>query len=288
MFDRLAFVFGEAMIALRRNGFMTFSAITTVAIALYLLGGLGLIYLKATDYAKTIPGKFDTRVFLKDGTDKATIKETAKVIRQIPGVSSVTWIPRTLAWEKERREHPELTAGIDNPYPDSYKVTLNDLEKSDSVDDAIRALPAVAEDGVQKLGREEQLIEQILKLLGWLSSAGALLLISAGILIFNTIRLAILSRRIEIRIMQLVGASRLTVAVPFFIEGLVQGLIGGLIAAAFVWASYSTIGLRLHQSFEDLAWAPFPASTMFLVMAVVGSIFGAFCSLLAIRVRHHA
>jgi cell division transport system permease protein len=203
------------------------------------------------------------------------------------GVSSVSWVPRGKAWAKYRLEHPGLTQGIDNPFPDSLKVNLSDLEKADQLEDEIRALPAVdpSPDGVRRLAAEQRLIEQLIKLLGWLSSAGILLLAIAGILIFNTIRLAILSRRIEIRIMQLVGASRLTMGIPFLLEGLLQGLVGGILAALFVWATYGTIGYRLHQSL-DLTWPPFPATSMAVILAGVGAGFGALCSLLALRVRH--
>src|SRR5580700_2917825 len=100
MLDRFAFVFGEAWIALRRNGYMTFAAVSTVAVSLFLLGGLGYSYMRAVDYARSSPAKFDTRVFLLPGTYKETISATAKQIRQIPGVGSFAWIPRANAWAK--------------------------------------------------------------------------------------------------------------------------------------------------------------------------------------------
>src|SRR5580658_7798538 len=111
MLDWIGFVLSEAMIALRRNGFMTFAAVSTVAVSLFLLGGLGYTYMRALDYARSIPGKFDMRVFLRPGASPETISGVAARMRAIPGVVSVAWIPRAKAWEKEIADDPALTAG---------------------------------------------------------------------------------------------------------------------------------------------------------------------------------
>jgi cell division transport system permease protein len=286
MFDRISFVVGEAMIALRRHSFMAFSAVTTVAIALYLLGGLGFAYIKAISFAHSIPGKFEMRVNLRDGINYRDIKETAASIRALPGVATVTWIPRGPAWQAYRMQYPERTEGIDNPFMDAFKVTLNDLAKADAVAGQIRSMPAVrpTDDGVRYMKKEQELVQGWIDLLAWLSWVGVLLLFISGILIFNTIRLAIISRAIEIRIMSLVGASRLTMAVPFLIEGFVQGLLGGVLAGLLVWASYHFIGSYLHQSWGTV-WPDFPAAPTVAFLATVGAAFGAACSLLALRVR---
>jgi len=291
MFDRIMFVIGEALIALRRNGSMTVSAISTVAIALYLMGGLGFAYRKAVDYADTLPGRFETRVFLKDGVKTKSISDTATKIRAIPGVAGVSWIPKDKAWAKFKQDNPKLTQGmdIDNPFMDSFKVTLKDLNLSHDVERQIAQISTVRpEDGVQSLGPQQDLIEQlVIKPLGWLSYAGALLLLISGILIFNTIRLAIISRRTEIRIMQLVGASRLTMGIPFLIEGILQGVVGGVLAGAFVWLSYQTLQSQIRLAFAP-NWAPFPGTYMITVLGGIGAAFGALCSMLALQWRPKA
>ena len=87
MLDRFEFLVGEAMVALRRNGLMTFAAISTIAVSLFLLGGLGYAYLRIEEFARTLPSKFEMRVFLREGTNYAQITETATAIRQMPGRS---------------------------------------------------------------------------------------------------------------------------------------------------------------------------------------------------------
>ncbi|MBI3722189.1 MAG: hypothetical protein HY248_06505, partial [Fimbriimonas ginsengisoli] len=111
MFDRLEFLFGEATMALRRNVLMALAAITTVAVSLFLIGGLGYVYFRIDEYARTLPGKQEMRVFLRSGAPYAQITETAKQIRAMPGVASAVWMPKEKVWEKERLQHPDLTEG---------------------------------------------------------------------------------------------------------------------------------------------------------------------------------
>jgi cell division transport system permease protein len=288
MLDKLEFLFGEAFTALRRNAWMTFAAITTVAISLFLLGGMTYSYLMVRNYAETLPGKFTVRVHLKQGTDTAAIKKTAESIRLLEGVKEVNWIPRDKAWAKKKTEDPELTAGIDNPYPDAFKVTLSSLNNSDGIADAIHRLPSVqpGSEGVVYFKDEQRFIDQGLQLMRWLgSSVGGLLFVTAGILIYNAIRLAIHARRIELRIMSLVGASRLTVRIPFLIEGAIQGAAGGLLATLIIWACKIRLDTYLASLQGSLLGKTqsFPLGTILLILSAAGASYGLLCSNLALR-----
>jgi len=287
MLDRIAFVIGEAGIALRRNGFMTFAAISTVAVSLFLLGGLGYSYMRAVEYANTIPGKFDMRVYLKPGTDSATISATASQIRGIPGVGSVFWIPKEKAWAKETHDDPQNTAGIENPYPDAFKITIKSLKVADSVADQVRQLPVVDPDpGVVYLKDEQHLIDQGLQVMRWLGIfIASLLFATAGILIFNAIKLTITHRQREIRIMQLVGASRFTIRMPFLIEGTVQGFTGGCIAAFMLFGAQHVFQNFLMTLDSQLHLVVFPTLLAVGVLGAAGGVYGLFCSWLAITAR---
>jgi cell division transport system permease protein len=284
MFDRLSFVFGEAMAALRRNGFMTFAAVSTVAVSLFLLGGLGYSYLRAVEYARTIPGKFDMRVFLVPGTTPAKISETAAKIRQIPGVASCLLIPKDKAWAKEMREDPANTAGLENPYPDGFKVTIKRLKDSDTVADKLRAITVIDPDpGVVYLKDEQHLIDDGLQVMRWLGLVIAgLLFLTAGVLIFNAIKLTITNRRREIRIMQLVGASNFTVRMPFLIEGIVQGVLGGVFAALMLYGAQNVFQNFLMTLSTRTQLSAFPAGQAVLILSGAGGAYGLVCSGLAV------
>lgn len=286
MLDRLSFVIGEAITALRRNSFMTFSAITTAMVALYLLGGLGYAYVNVAKVTRSVGSKFEMYVYLKQGTDTKTIGDTANAIRKLPGVGEVSWIPRDKAWALTKQEQPGITAGIDeNPLPDSFKISLSDLSKGDAIEEGVRTIPAIDPNHIERFAKEERLVNEILKLIGWLSSAGVLLLLIAGILIFNTIRQAIFARRLEIRIMQLVGASRPMIAIPFLLEGLIHGAVGGSIAALFVWITNHAVDLRVQASLNT-SLPHFPAAQVTGVLAAIGAVYGVICSGLALRFRN--
>ncbi len=289
MFDRFEFVISEALTALSRNRLMTLAAVTTVAVSLFLFGGMGYAYYRISRYAATIPGKFDMRVFLRDEATPEDVQKVARDIRAIPGVAAggVSWIPKDKEWERWKRENPAaLTKGVDNPLPEAFKVVLADLKQSDAVVAKIQAMPMVATDnGVRYMREEQNLVDGLLTALRLLGLVvGGVLLAIAGILIYNAIRLTVLSRRIEIRIMQLVGASRATVYVPFLIEGMLQGVIGAMIATGLVIASYAGFGwiIRTMVNFAYTP-APFPYVEVLGILTAAGALYGIFCSTLAIR-----
>ncbi len=284
MLDRLSFVFGEAIIALRRNGFMTFAAISTVAVSLFLLGGLGYSYMRAVDYARSIPGKFDMRVYLKPGIDAATISKTAAQIRTFPGVAAVFWIPKEKAWAKEVKDDPANTAGIENPYPDAFKVTIKRLKDGDPVADMLRSVPTIDPDpGVVYLKDEQHLIDEGLQVMRWLGLfIAGLLFVTAGILIFNAIKLTITHRQREIRIMQLVGATTFTIRFPFLIEGTIQGIIGGWISAFMLYGGQHVFQKFLLDLDSHAQLVAFPTFEALLVLGGAGGLYGLLCSWLAI------
>lgn len=294
MLDRLSFLFGEAMQGLRRHGLMTFAAVSTVAIALYLIGGLGYVYLQLTRQVNAASGQFEMRAFLNDDATRAQISESAQAVRKIPGVKSAIWIPKEIAWEKDRQKNPEITRGLDNPYPDALKITLADVRQIKQIVPLIEKAPYIQSNGVMYHDPAQQFLNDMLTLIRWLGALlGGLLFGTAGVLIYNAIRLTIDSRRREIRIMQLVGASHLTIRIPFLIEGGVQGALGGLVATALLWGTYDAIGNYVQQNLTAFKqFGDFSALPVAGLLMVVGATYGVGCSLLAIRrpakMRGHA
>lgn len=284
MFERIGFVIGEALSGLRRNLLMTFSAVTTVAISLYLLGGLGYLYFRIESYSRTIPGMFDIRVYLKDQATPQDVATTAAKVRAMPGVRSVVWLPKDKMWERTKVENPGV-ADVPNPYPDGLKIVLDDLDKGTDVVGKIRQIPIVSDEphAIVYRSDEQRFINEVLSIVKWVgTTAGGLLFLTAGLLIYNAIRLTILSRRVEIRIMRLVGASGLTVAVPFLLEGIVQGAVGGLIAALLLDGS-SVLVTQFIASLFSLAKPPvFPLGWITGLLSGAGAAYGLLCSSMAI------
>ena len=285
MLDRLEFMLSEALTALKRNLWMTFAAVSTSALALFLIGGLGYFYQRVFQFVNAMTGKFEMRVFLRDGIKKDEISAAAKEIRMIDGVKLCVWIPKETAWKKFRAENPTLGEGIDNPYPDGFKVVLNDLNKGDDVAAKIEQMRDVAPDkGVQYLRDDQRFLTQVLAFLRWLGfGLGGTLLLTAGVLIYNAIRLTIVARRREIRIMQLVGATKMTVQTPFLIEGFMQGGVGGALAGVMLFACQLLIQTIVREMSSLGQLTVLPLMSGVLILGVSGSLYGLFCSYLAVR-----
>lgn len=283
MFDRIEFVISEALSALSRNRLMTLAAVTTVAVSLFLFGGLGYAYFRVNNFAQSVPGKFQMQVYLKDSTSRQDVSKVASDLRAVPGVASATFIPKEGAWLRWKHEHPTaLSQGVENPLPDGFKVILSDLKQSDAVVTSLKAMPAVEE--VRYMREEQNFVETLLTIFRWIGLVvGGVLFLTAGVLIYNAIRLTVLSRRIEIRIMQLVGASRLTVYIPFLIEGMLQGIMGAALATGLVIGGYAAVSAGLEHLTVAYTPAVFPYLPVLGMLAAAGAIYGVFCSMLAIR-----
>lgn len=285
MLDRLSFLIGEALQGLRRHGLMTFAAVSTVAVALYLIGGLGYVYVQIDRTVAQISNRFEIQAYFKDDTTQAQISTTAQAIRKLDGVKSAVWIPKAHAWRREQERNPEITRGLENPFPDALKITLSDISKLESIADSVQSMERIEPEGVMYHDPMQRFLNDMLRLIRWLGALlGGLLFITAGILIYNAIRLTLDARKREIRIMQLVGATYLTVRVPFLIEGAVQGALGGALATGLLWATYASVQTYVQSNMSALnQMGVFPLGWMGSMLVAAGALYGVGCSVIAIR-----
>ena len=287
MLDSIEFVITEALVSLRRNKLMTFAAVTTTAMALFLVGGLTFSYSGLANYAKSIESRFELNVFVKDGAGPDAAKSLGDKLRKLEGVKSVVYKSKKDVWEEFQKENPNISQGleIENPLPDTYTVWFTSLDKAPKVVEQVRKMPEVApKDGVQYMSEEQELIEQLMNAIRWTGLLlGPMMLLTGGVLIYNTIRLTMEARRKEIRIMQLVGATKVTVWTPLLIEGCLQGILGSVVATGVLWLAYSVLKKLLTASMPLMPTAPFPAWLAMFGLGFIGLAYGLTCSLLAIR-----
>jgi cell division transport system permease protein len=279
------FVFGEAFQGMRRHLSMGLATVSTVAVAMWLMGGIAYAYWELDKFGQGVSRQFEMRAFFLPGTRFDAIRADIQALRNHPAIHTVQHIPRDLAWQKFREENPRiLTEGIENPFPDAIKVVLRDLAQAETAARAIEDRPNIDRSrGVTYLAEEQRLVDQLRALLRWLAgTVGALLLVTSGILIFNAIRLAIVARRVEMRVMHLVGASRFTLRAPFLIEGAILGALGGGLAAALLYGSYTAVVDRILSQSIAAGTAPFPTSTVLALLVGAGALFGLVLSWLAL------
>jgi cell division transport system permease protein len=234
---RFGFLFNEVLTGLRRNVTMTIAMILTTAISLGLFGG-GLLVVRLADQSRDIYlDRVETQVFLNNdlsANDPNCESETCSTLRALidsrDDVTSVRFLNREDAYEDAIKKNPQFKefAGRD-AFPASFIVKLADPEEHAAFEDAMRGQP-----GVYSVLNQKDLIDRLFAVLDGVSSAAfAVALvqaIGAVLLIANMVQVAAYTRRTEIGIMRLVGASRWYTQLPFLLEAVLAALIGVVLA----------------------------------------------------------
>lgn len=234
---RFGFLVNEVLTGLRRNVTMTVAMILTTAISIGLFGG-GLLVIRLADHSRAIYlDRVESQVFLTDdlsATDKACESEPCKALReQIESrddVKSVRFLNREDAYADAIRKLPQFKeVASETAFPASFIVKLEDPEQHAAFDDALRGQP-----GVREVKNQKDLIDRLFAVLDGISGAAfAVALvqaIGAILLIANMVQVAAYTRRTEIGIMRLVGASRWYTQLPFLLEAVLAATFGVLIA----------------------------------------------------------
>ncbi len=262
--SRLIFFFQEAFRALRRNGAPTLAAIVTTVVTVILLGVLIPIFQTTQAKSDEVRGELNIQASVFDDATKAELLDLRQELLAIPNVSTVQFITKNEAL-KELEESlgtekaNELTSALNsNPLPASFKVTPDDAANLKAIERTIETgkeeyfspiVSDVFDPTVSSAEIEE--VTSALKIV--LSVITALLVIASLMLVGNTIRLSIYTRRREVEVMRLVGATRWFIRWPFMIEGVVVGFAGGLVAILVLWIGKITIVDPLGDTFAFLA-----------------------------------
>ena len=267
--SRLRMVLAEAVRSVTASMSTTVAATMTVLVAMFVLGttiGLGTWVLSYSNHVKKqllVKVYFDTNV-----TPKQINAIGAKFDPQTNSlVKKITFISKAEALKRERKRLPDLTKDlVFNPYPDAYEIQPQKAEYLTQLRDQLKPLPP----GVNKVNDGGNTSRRVLKVGGVISIVflvGVIvLLIASTMLIANTIRLSIFSRRREIEVMKLVGATNWFVRGPFMVEGLICGL-GGSLAAVLLLVLGKEVVLPLidigHS--KDAHAMPFELNALILI-----------------------
>jgi cell division transport system permease protein len=234
---RFGFLFNEVLTGLRRNVTMTVAMILTTAISIGLFGG-GLLVVRLADSSKTIYlDRVETQVFLTNdisANDPSCDGDPCKALRSKiearDDVKSVRFLNRDDAYNDAVKKIPQFKdVASKDAFPASFIVKLNDPDQYKDFEQAMKSLP-----GVLNVLNQKDLIDRLFAVLDGLSNAAfAVALVQAVgaiLLIANMVQVAAFTRRTEVGIMRLVGASRWYTQLPFLLEAMLAALIGVVIA----------------------------------------------------------
>lgn len=244
------YVVRETASNLRRNLLMTTAAVLTVAVSLSLFGG-ALLLKRGIDRA-TIRwrGGVDLSIFLAPDAPQAQADAIERKLAGMPEVKRFTYYDHDKAYEEFKemfKNSPEEIQSVTaEDLPTSYRIVPKRAEDAKSIADRFKGDP-----GVIEVALAQKIVDTIINVTNvarWAMVVLSLvLLLSASLLILNTIRMAIFARRREVAVMKLVGATNWFIRVPFMLEGMVQGLAGAAVAFGVVVAIRSGIEWLVHH-----------------------------------------
>jgi cell division transport system permease protein len=246
------------------------TVVISIALVLFLLGLMGLILINAQKYSDYIKEQLVVNAYFaenynaKDSAKIAKMEaEVFKEIQTLAPVKKATYITREMASQEAKKSMGIDTDALfeENIFPSSIEIALKpeyvDPAKIDQALKAIKAVPGIAE-----VKNDSTLMVDVYnnlsRILKWILGFSILFLILAVVLINNSIRLKIFSKRFIIKTMQLVGAKRRFILKPFIIEAVVLGTIGsviGLLALFGLWYYFtSQIGSAFVQDNNQYFW----------------------------------
>jgi cell division transport system permease protein len=252
------YFFGETFTSLRKNFLMFFTAISTVAITLFIVGFFLILVYDIQGVLSSIKSQVELAVYLKDNATDEFRNYLENEIKGWDEVSEVRFISKDQALERFKKENEgsEILKEIQgNPLPASFEIRLKSPEKVEQV--ALRFMTKEGSyvDGIDDVIYGQNYVQKLFSITAITGSIAFLiilmLLMAAIVLIFNTIRLSIHARRKEIEVMKLVGATNWFVRIPFIFEGFFEGFIGSLLSVFLLYFMSNYLLIRGEKAIID-------------------------------------
>ena len=272
-FNVLNYLIGEGIRNLFKNKKSTVSSLMIMCATMLIFGLFFVIGENLNAFVENVADAQEIRVIIDNDATESEIEEVGNEILSIDGVKSAEFVSKdeALDYMKDMLGDEVLEGYSErNILSVAYNVTLTDLKLNNEVQDSINQLPHV-----KKIVSSNQVIAQIISLAKGVRivTAGilALLIIISVSIITNTIKLAVHSRRKEISIMKYVGATNSFIRWPFLVEGIIIGIVAGLLSVALIGGVYTGIAHKLADtSFLQMAnWSLLNFSDMFNLILIV-------------------
>ncbi len=291
-FTKFDYLLRETLLGLRRGGWMNWAAISTITVLLFLFG----ISLQSTWQLERLLNQFGSQLevsaYLQSGFQAS---EMQSAVATIPNVVEVTSITKEEAWAKLVQDLglSDIEGATDqlkgNPLVDELKVKARDSESVPAIATQLQQMEGV--DEVRYIDEAVTRLAQLNDGLQWTSAIViAILTLTATAVITTTIRLIVLARRREIEVMQLVGATRAWIYLPFILQGAVFGIAGATVAWGLLFTIQTFLVEMATQQADfiqflaqGLSLNPHQMTLLATALVGLGTLVGLMGSLLAVR-----
>lgn len=272
------------------NRSMTLSSVSVLTVCLLLIGMSFLILANIQNLVKDVEKQNVVVAFAKEGVDEAGINKMNLDFYSIENVENVQFVSKEEGFREQKAEmgiEDDLLNGIiDNPLPDSFRITVSNMETFQTTLAAIKTVQNV--DTVQESQEVVNKITLLQKSITAICLVMVVVLIIVSLFIItNTIRITMVGRKIDIQVMKSVGATNTFICWPFMIEGIMIGVVSGVIALILTYLFQVTEGDALNTLFELFGSSIVKVNdvlpVLFLGYMISGIFLGSFGSVVSIR-----
>ena len=285
---RVKYVLNEVLVGLWRNVTMTVAMIITMSVSLTMLGASVLLYMQVDQMKNFYYGEIEVSIFLREDVTDAQRTAINQAIDSNPLVDSKTYETREQAFEKFKvlwRDSPDFIKSVGpDSLPESFRVKLKDPEQY-----AVFAKQMEGQQGIQDIVDQRELLNKVFDIF---NSIQVMALVVAGVmalaallLVGNTIQVAAYSKRREVAVMKLVGASNWFIQAPFVLEAVVAGLIGSIIGFVALFVGKVVLLDGRLQALTNVL-TPIPNGNVWLMLpllAGVGALVSAITAWITLR-----
>ncbi len=290
------YLVGQGFDNVWKNRVMAFASFCVLLVSLLLVGIAVLFYVNINAIIGGIEDKNEVIVYLSELITDERISALGDELLATDNIASVQLYTKEEAFEDLKADMSDQaivfeSLGDDNPLLDAYRIRVSDISRMDETLSITRNMADV--DSVRSPDTFVELLTEVRRVVTIVAVAIIIaLLIVSMVIISNTTRASVFSRRREISIMQSVGATKSFIRFPFFIEGMINGFMAGVFATILTWFAYDSL-VDLLGRFDVLGTIGLgnviPFSSIYLLVMVsyivTGSLIGAFGSVLSTRVH---
>lgn len=289
MFANLWYHVKEGVRSIFTHGLMSFASVCMIVACLLIMGSFSLVAVNINRMLGQLEDENEFLAYVEESLDSGQAMSLQAKLSEIPNVASATYISKEEALEEFKAEqgYSELFSDIPaETLRDRYSIHVEDIQLMSDTVEEVRSVEGIAE------VRAAMEIAEGFVMLRNVASAIAVILVAMLVLISvfiiaNTIKLATFTRREEIAIMKMCGATNWFIRWPFLVEGILLGICGGLVAYVAQWGVYGLIGKAMAESgiLDIITMIPFQNLNAMLltIFLLVGFVIGGGGSALAIR-----
>lgn len=278
-----------------KNRIMAFASFCVLLVSILLVGLSTLVYVNLTSIIGGIESKNEVIVYITDDSTDEEIDEIGTALGSMDNISQVTFYSKEEAFDDLKESMADYdtlfeSLGDDNPLPDSYRIKIKDVAEIDGTLGQINRLS-----NIENIRAPYDFINVLTELRKIITIVAAAIIVSliivSMVIISNATRASVFARRREISIMKYVGATNAFIRIPFFVEGMLTGLMAGVVATAITWFTYDSLVDLMTQEQNLLSiigmGSIIPFADIWLKVAVsyliAGSFVGAIGSVISTR-----